>query len=69
MVHTPHPVTEPYSTYPWPPYGSLPPQPVFSTCSHPDYLLPRAQAIFRAKSFLVYIPHSQPQSHFIPTRL
>jgi hypothetical protein len=30
----------------------LPPQTVFSTCSHPDYPSRGAQAIFRAKPFL-----------------
>jgi hypothetical protein len=61
-----------YEVWPWfrkyvrrPLCGSLLPQPVFSTCSHPEYPPPERLRLF----FEPFHVLSQPQSHFIPTSL
>jgi hypothetical protein len=56
--------------YPWPLCGSLPPKSVFSTCSHPRISPSEGLRLFLEPNLFTYnFPHSQPQSHFIPTRL
>jgi hypothetical protein len=72
MVHPPHPVTELYSmTY-------LPVASMWAIASTTCflYLLPprlppseRLRLFFEPNLFTYYTPLSQPQSHFIPTRL
>jgi hypothetical protein len=59
----------PSHTCPWPLCGSLLTQPVFSTCSHPNYLLLSGSGYFLSQIFSYYTPHSQAQSHFMSIHL
>jgi hypothetical protein len=65
MVQTAHPVTEPYSlTHPWPLWV------FFSTICFLHLLPPRLHTHEGLRAFSSQnFSHSQPQSHFIPTRL
>jgi hypothetical protein len=72
MVHPPHPITEPYSLTHLPVASMW----VIASTTCFLYLLPPRlpppkglRLFFEPNLFTYYTPHSQPQSHFIPTHL